>query len=84
MAGQRVHLAYYPTMDTTFALLALMHLHSARMAARKLAADHSLSLMDAEIAWTDRAVRQIGNRGQAQASDRYAAAPAGRRAKIAV
>ena len=33
---------------------------SARVAARKLAADHSLSLMDAEIAWTDRAVRQLG------------------------
>lgn len=36
------------------------HGDATRMAARKLAADHSLSLMDAEITWTDRAIRQIG------------------------
>lgn len=36
------------------------HPESGRMAARLLAAGHALMLMDAEIAWTDRAVRQIG------------------------
>jgi DNA-binding PadR family transcriptional regulator len=30
-------------------------------AARQLAADHSLALMDAEIAWADRAIHQIGD-----------------------
>lgn len=33
--------------------------HSARLAARQLATDHALSLMDAEIAWTERAIRQL-------------------------
>ncbi len=33
---------------------------SARLAARRLAADHATTLMDAEIAWTDRAIRQLG------------------------
>lgn len=32
---------------------------SARLAARRLAADHATMLMDAEIAWTDRAIRQL-------------------------
>lgn len=36
------------------------HSHPARMAARALAADHSLSIMDAEIAWAERAIRQLG------------------------
>ena len=55
------------------------HGDAARTAARKLAADHSLSLMDTEIAWTDRAVRQIG----AATSRRNAPAP-GDRLKRAV
>ncbi len=50
------------------------HGDAARMAPRKLAADHSLSLMDAEIAWTDRAIRQIG----AAPSRKTAPAPGGR------
>jgi DNA-binding PadR family transcriptional regulator len=32
---------------------------STRLAARRLAADHATMLMDAEIAWTDRAIRQL-------------------------
>ncbi len=36
---------------------------SAHMAARRLAADHSLSLMDSEIAWMDRAIRQLAPAG---------------------
>jgi DNA-binding PadR family transcriptional regulator len=47
---------------------------AARTAARKLAADHSLSLMDAEIAWTDGAIRQIG----AAPSRKTAPTPGGR------
>ncbi|MCC7257908.1 MAG: PadR family transcriptional regulator [Gammaproteobacteria bacterium] len=31
-----------------------------RLAPRLLAADHALSVMDADIAWTDRAIRQLG------------------------
>ena len=34
-----------------------------RLAARQLAADHALSLMDAEIAWIDRAIRQLATGG---------------------
>lgn len=56
----------------------------ARVAARKLAADHSVSLMDAEIAWTDRAIRQIGSRAPPESAGRGAAAPAGRKARMAV
>ena len=33
--------------------------HSPGMAARQLATDHAVSLMDAEIGWMDRAVRQL-------------------------
>ncbi len=35
----------------------------ARLAARQLAADHALSLMDAEIAWIDRAIRHLASGG---------------------
>lgn len=43
------------------------HSHPERMAARVLAADHSLSIMDAEIAWADRAIRQLaGARSRAR------------------
>jgi len=34
--------------------------YSARLAARQLAADHALGLMDAEVAWIERAIRQLG------------------------
>ena len=37
--------------------------HSARLAARQLAADHALSLMDAEVAWMDRAIRHLAAGG---------------------
>jgi hypothetical protein len=36
---------------------------SARLAARQLAADHALGLMDAEVAWIERAVRQLAGGG---------------------
>jgi DNA-binding PadR family transcriptional regulator len=43
--------------------VALMAKQSDRMraAARGLAADHAITLMDAEVAWTDRAVRQLAS-----------------------
>ena len=41
--------------------------HSQRVAARHLAADHALSLMDAEMAWMDRAIRQVMTPGTRKA-----------------
>lgn len=46
----------------------------AHMAALQLATDHSLTLMDAEIAWADRTIRRIGARGHAAVPDRDAMA----------
>jgi hypothetical protein len=60
------------------------HPERARIAARQLAADHSLTLMDAEIAWTDRAIRRIGGNGHAAVPDPAAMATARHRRKIAV
>lgn len=60
------------------------HPERARTAARQLAADHALTLMDAEIAWTDRAIRRIGERGNAAGPDRDAMATARHRRDIAV
>ena len=37
--------------------------YSTRLAARQLAADHSLSLMDAEVSWMDRAIRHLAAGG---------------------
>lgn len=37
--------------------------YSTRLAARALATDHSLSLMDAEVAWMDRAIRHLAAGG---------------------
>jgi DNA-binding PadR family transcriptional regulator len=52
-----------------------------RLAPRQLAADHSLSLMDAEIAWTDRAIRQLAAPSRGRAAARSSAA---RRVRAAV
>jgi DNA-binding PadR family transcriptional regulator len=38
--------------------------YSQRVAARHLATDHALSLMDTEIAWMDRAIRHVAATGQ--------------------
>jgi DNA-binding PadR family transcriptional regulator len=54
----------------------------ARHAARQLAADHSLSMMDAEIAWTDRAIRQLAVPTRAQPSGSLRA-PRARRMRVA-
>lgn len=37
--------------------------YSAMLAARQLATDHALSLMDAEVAWIDRAIQQLAPGG---------------------
>jgi DNA-binding PadR family transcriptional regulator len=37
--------------------------YSARLAARRLAADHALGLMDAEVAWIERAIRHLAGSG---------------------
>lgn len=59
------------------------HPASARTAARQLAADHSLTLMDAEVAWTDRAIRRIGDSADAAVSDRDAMAADRHKRKVA-
>lgn len=54
---------------------------AARVAPRQLAADHSISLMDAEMAWTDRAIRQLAAPARGRPATR---SPAARRARAAV
>ncbi|MDH5277050.1 MAG: PadR family transcriptional regulator [Gammaproteobacteria bacterium] len=56
----------------------------AHMAALQLATDHSLMLLDAEIAWADRAIRRIGVRGPAALTERNTTNVEGRKRKIAV
>jgi len=52
--------------------------------ARQLAVDHSLMLMDAEIAWADRAIRQIGDGQCSTRPDPDAVSATGRKRSIAV
>jgi DNA-binding PadR family transcriptional regulator len=46
-----------------------------RRAARQLAFDHALSLLDAELAWMDRAIREAGSTSPRKAAPAIAAAP---------